>query len=42
MSELAGDGVSIMMDDDIVIYAFEATCPLSVVIRQQLPIRSPL
>lgn len=31
-----------MMDDDIAVYEFEAVGPLSVVLRQQLRISSPL
>lgn len=31
-----------VMDDDVVVYDFEAACPVSVVWGQQLRIRSPL
>ena len=30
------------MDDDIIVYEFQAVCPLSVVVRQKLLVSSPL
>ena len=32
----------IVMEDDIIVYKFEAVCPLSVVLAQQLRFSSPL